>query len=167
MKHKEYGCSRRGDRRYLVSAFGILAIVVPTAVNAMSTKHESRLRPVCYRYDPEKSVVSGIVVHLQKYGPPNYGETPKLDSVVTVPVLKTDKAMRVCAKTGDGVNTEDYSNIQSIQIVTRHAFPRSFYGSRVKVTGSLFSAQSGHHYTPVLIWADSISRIPRATRIRP
>jgi len=40
--------------------------------------------------------LKGIVTQRRFYGPPNYGETPKTDHLVTVPIFKLDKAIVPC-----------------------------------------------------------------------
>jgi hypothetical protein len=113
----------------------------------------------CLRYQSSSNVLTGTVVATREFGPPNYGETPSMDEKVTVPVLKIDHPIRVCPSQRDEAGPDAVQEINTLQIVTRSRFPIGLYGSRIRVNGTLFPAQSGHHYTPVLIWASRIVRV--------
>jgi len=149
---------------FVMAYAALQGVVEPDAAWAKHKKGVMAQPPGCYRYEPSVSAVSGVVVATREYGPPNYGETPNVDEKVTVPVLKIDRPIRVCAsKNDDGGDDEQ---VHSMQIVTKNAFPRALYGSRIRVTGTLFSAQSGHHYTSVLIWAKQIAPVS-ASQLKP
>lgn len=73
-----------------------------------------------------------------------------------------DAPVSVCPDSSGGVNTEEIRDLRELQIV----FPagnvdyRQLVGRRVAVHGSLSEAQSGHHYTKVILSADKIAAAP-------
>jgi len=122
----------------------------PTAVHAQRSFH----------YEPETVELVGRLVIQSKFGPPNYGETPKTDKKVRVPVLVLQTPISVLANEGDDYNSKPVSNAKQIQL----AFPASgitykdLIGKDVVVSGTLFHAHTAHHYTDVVLTVRSIKR---------
>ena len=97
--------------------------------------------PVRYRLEPEVSVVTGRVAMREERGPPGFGESPD-DPVVRVPVLQLDAPIEV----EDGATTRRVDALQLAGSGASGLAP----GCR-RVRGTLFPAETGHHYTEVLI----------------
>ena len=107
-------------------------------------------------YEPEAVELRGRLILQWKYGPPNYGEDPKTDSKGRVPILVLTAPVNVRGKPGDEINNESVRGIRRIQLVSDPARYRHLIGKDVVVTGTLFHAHTGHHYTDVLITVSSI-----------
>ena len=113
-------------------------------------------------YEPEVVELDGQLVVQSKYGPPNYGEQPKTDQKVQVPVLLLSQGAMVFGDRGDPTSFKTAHNVKQIQL----AFPASetshktLIGKPVVVTGTLFRAHTGHHYTEVVLNVQSIEKKP-------
>ncbi|MEN4903719.1 DUF4431 domain-containing protein [Luteimonas sp. TWI1437] len=87
------------------------------------------------------SVVTGRVAMREERGPPDFGESPD-DPVVRVPVLQLDAPIEV----EDGATMRRVDALQLAGSGAAGLRP----GCR-RVRGTLFPAETGHHYTEVLI----------------
>jgi len=117
-------------------------------------------------YEPEVVELDGQLVVQSKYGPPNYGEDPKTDLKVRVPVLVLRQRVSVIGDRGDGHNSQTVYGARQIQLAfgvgeTSH---KALIGKQVVVTGTLFHAHTGHHYTDVVMTVRSIERKPVGQR---
>ncbi|HEY4124353.1 MAG TPA: DUF4431 domain-containing protein [Rhizomicrobium sp.] len=91
----------------------------------------------------------GVVEPKMFYGEPNYGENPVTDEKDVVAILTLDKALETC---GAPNNQYDRRTTAALQMVFHEPpYGKQWNGKRVEVTGKLFPAETGHHYTPVLI----------------
>ncbi len=113
-------------------------------------------------YEPEVVELDGQLVVQSKYGPPNFGEQPKTDQKVRVPVLLLSERALVISREEDGKNYQTAHNVRQIQLAfsaseTSH---KKLIGKPVVVTGTLFRAHTGHHYTEVVLNVQSIESKP-------
>lgn len=113
-------------------------------------------------YEPEIVELDGRLVVQSKYGPPNYGEEPKTDQKAKVPVLLLRDRVAVLGDRGEGYNSQTVYGVRQIQLAfaygeTSH---KALIGRQVVVTGTLFHAHTGHHYTDVVLKVRSIERKP-------
>lgn len=128
----------------------LTAVTYPTAAQTQRSLH----------YEPEVVELEGRLVMQSKFGAPNYGENPKTDKKVRVPVLVLRTPISVVANEGDDYNSKPVSNAKQIQL----AFPTSgitykdLIGKDVVVSGTLFHAHTGHHYTDAVLTVRSIKR---------
>lgn len=128
----------------------LVAVAPPTATQAQRW----------LSYEPQTVELDGRLVIQSKFGPPNYGEEPKTDQKVKIPVLVLKYPVSVRASQEDGPNSEPVYRIKQIQLAfndsgTTH---KNLIGKNVVVTGSLFHAHTGHHYTDVVLKVRSIER---------
>jgi len=117
-------------------------------------------RPICadevYHFESAVVELTGKLVTKVFYGPPGYGEDPKVDSKETVAILQLTKPIRVVADKKDQFN-ETRNGIKEVQLINVKRIKLSPYLQKnVKLTGKLTSAVTGHHRTDVLIEIDSI-----------
>jgi Domain of unknown function (DUF4431) len=106
----------------------------------------------CLRYEPGVVRLSGVLELSRRYGPPGYGENPSSDQQLDVPILKLSRAVDVCADTTSAANSEAIRNVTQIQLIFRDpARQRMYAGRSLVATGTLFRAQSGRHFTPVVM----------------
>jgi len=104
-----------------------------------------------YYYEPEISVLSGILRSQWFYGPPNYGETPKTDKKETCYILILDSPIDVLSGEKDEFNKTERS-ITDIQLVILDYAPfHPYLNQRIEVSGKLFHSETGHHHTKVLM----------------
>lgn len=110
-------------------------------------------------YEPAILRLEGKLTMELKYGPPNYGEQPKTDARIRVPVLKLIEPVNVRGKPGESFNAISVKGIRRIQLILSPGTSyEQFIGKRVVVEGTLFHAFSGHHYTKVLMDVRTINR---------
>lgn len=93
------------------------------------------------------------------YGPPNYGETPDVDVREEYYFINLERAADVRENSG-----KVFKNVRSLQIVLtkgrRVSMEKIDTTKKVLVIGKLFLAETGHHHSDILIFAESISNIP-------
>jgi hypothetical protein len=113
-------------------------------------------------YEPEVVELDGQLVVQSKYGPPNFGEQPKTDQKVRVPVLLLKQRVVVTGDQEDSKNSQTAYNVSQIQLAfaTGERSHTKLIGKRVVVTGTLFRAHTGHHYTDVVLNVQSIESKP-------
>lgn len=112
-------------------------------------------------YEPETVELDGKLVIQSKYGPPNYGEQPKTDEKVRVPVLLLGKPVNTIGVWKGGHNEKSVYGARQIQLAFSPATPyKTWIGKNVVVKGTLFHAFSGHHYTEVVMNVVSIESKP-------
>lgn len=93
----------------------------------------------------------GTVAIVQYYGPPNYGETPEIDSIEKHPVLTLHHPFVI---TIDGKEL----CIRSIQIIRSQRLMQFRFteGRNYAIEGKIFLALTGHHHTEAVLFAESI-----------
>jgi Domain of unknown function (DUF4431) len=134
----------------------ILVLTVLTAVAHPTATQAQRW----LSYEPETVELNGRLVIQSRYGPPNYGEDPKTDQKVKIAVLVLKNPVRVRPSQGDGYNSQPVYRTTQIQLafIDSGTVYKNLIGKNVVVTGSLFHAHTGHHYTDVVLKVRSIER---------
>ena len=109
-------------------------------------------------YEPATIELQGRVIVQWKYGPPNYGENPKTDRKVRVPILLLSKPVNVRGNPQDELNSESVEGIRRIQLdfFNLKTSYNQFNGKKVVVTGTLIHAITGHDYTKAVMNLQSI-----------
>lgn len=109
-----------------------------------------------FKFEPAVVNLTGKLVKKEFFGPPGYGEDPKTDSKEHAAILLLTDPISVVAETGDQFN-ETRDNVKEVQLINVKRIALSkFFQKKVKVTGKLSSAITGHHHTDVLIEIDDI-----------
>ena len=93
----------------------------------------------------------GTVAIMQYYGPPNYGETPEIDTIEKCPVLTLQNPFAITI--GGKEVCIRYIQIIPDQRLTHYPF---IAGRSYVIKGKIFLAQTGHHHTEAVLFADSI-----------
>ena len=109
-----------------------------------------------YNYEPDTSVVLGIVKKELFFGPPGYGETPKKDSKENCYILYLLKPVRIKPVNGSDKDFDiEQNSIDKFQIYSNNNNVNNFFenhlSDRIMVRGKFFGAQTGHHHTPVMM----------------
>lgn len=109
-------------------------------------------------YEPTEIALQGKLKSVEKYGAPNYGESPQTDQKVQILVLKLKTPIQIKGDPQSASNQESLTDIKEIQVLCSNKDQKctELQGKNVSVTGSLFQAVSGHHYTKVLLNLKSI-----------
>ncbi|MDR2963676.1 MAG: DUF4431 domain-containing protein [Bacteroidales bacterium] len=117
-----------------------------------------------YYYEPEVSIITGTIIVETFFGPPGYGENPQTDSKEEAYILLLESPINVLStideserEEGDGDFTK--YNVAKIQLAsTAGVLFANYTNQQVIVTGTLFSAISGHHHTDVLMDVQNIEK---------
>jgi hypothetical protein len=127
-----------------VTLFGLILVAASTA----AAQNNDWLS-----YEPAVVELKGTLVMEWKYGPPNFGENPRTDAKVRVPVLVLVKPVSVRPNPQDTLNAESVEGLRRMQLnlVNLTTPYKQLIGKRVFVSGSLFQAHTGHHYTKVVM----------------
>jgi hypothetical protein len=111
-------------------------------------------------YEPSVVELEGTLKIKTFFGPPNFGENPKTDSKEETRILVLDKPINVRAKgEADPVTDPSAENVRELQLVFDGPL-KKLVGKKLIVKGTLFHAQTGHHFTKVLLNLDSIRLAP-------
>jgi hypothetical protein len=113
-------------------------------------------------YQPAIVELDGRLITEQKYGPPSFGEEPKTDKKLTVPILVLNEAINIRGTPGDLINGESVMGAKRVQLIfTAGVIPyKHLIGKDVVVKGKLFHSHTGHHFTDVLVDVGSIEEAP-------
>lgn len=113
-------------------------------------------------YEPAQVKLEGTLTIKQKYGPPNYGETPSTDEKVQVTMLSLSEPVDLQADPKSDINNETIRDITEMQLVFGKNTYKRLLGRKVVVEGTLFRSHTGHHYTAVLMNVTSIHEARQA-----
>lgn len=91
--------------------------------------------------------LTGTLLRITFPGPPNFESVEQGDEPETYWVLQTDSPL--CAS--DAPDWGDKSLLQLTVDASLYQTHRSLIGHRVRVSGRLLYAETGHHHTPVMI----------------
>ena len=115
-------------------------------------------------YEPAVVQLSGTVQLERHYGPPNYGASPRSDSVLTVPVLVLDAPFTVQGnppdpRNGPSLDGTTFPNVARVQLTfpTPGTAISSLSGRHFTVRGTLFEKISAQNYTDVLLSVEGLA----------
>jgi hypothetical protein len=126
---------------------------VLTIVGSLAVFITAPARADCLSYEPNRVSVAGTLTRIVFPGPPNYESVARGDRPEPYFVLRLQEP--VCVK-GRGRDADEpfLSDILAIQLgltEPQYAQFRPLLGKRVRLSGSLAAATTGHHHTPVLM----------------
>jgi hypothetical protein len=105
----------------------------------------------CLSYEPIQVSLDGTLVTRSLPGPPGYVNIARGDHPETIVILVLDQPICVKADSTSISNTKAHSQVTEVQLVMGTAAYRTLVDKRVRATGTLFSARSRHHRTPVVM----------------
>jgi hypothetical protein len=114
----------------------------------------------CLSYEPAVVKVKGTLKRKTYPGPPNYESLRNGDKPETYWIVELPQPVCVAEDMAQPDFDPARANVNRIQLVLEpamYASYRGLVGRRVTVSGTLFGAITGHHYTPVLLTVRSIS----------
>ena len=143
----------------------ILTLLVFCAICQLTTVAQEKQ---WLSYGPGAELEGRLTVQW-KYGPPNFGENPKTDTRLKVPIIVLSKAINVRGTPGDAHNSVSVQGARRIQLLFNDPSVdyKALVGKDVRVKGALWHAMTGGHYTDVVLFADSIEPKRRARAARP
>jgi hypothetical protein len=158
-------------RRSATVAAATLTVVAALAASP-TARGGAPPAPQTFYYEPAKSVLSGTVKRVVFPGPPNYedvkaGDAPQVCWILLLPRKANVRAIA-------GASTDEFNvpetGISDIQLAftepDAYQKHRRLLGKPVTVTGTLFHAHTGHHFTRVLLSVSSLrpAKAARGTR---
>lgn len=126
------------------------------ALLLLASAHGANAVASCYPYEPKSVTLSGVLIRKTFPGRPNYANLAKGDEPETYFLLRLSKPVCTVAPAGNGIDGP-VSSVAQMQLVFLHGAATSYkelqpyIGKEVRCTGKLFSAETGHHHTPVLM----------------
>ena len=124
--------------------------------------HASELRQqLCLHYGPSAVTLEGTLIRRPYPGPPNYEGVREGDQPDTALILSIPKPICVAPDSAsDEGDRQLESGVRELQLAigtdSLWAQLRAAHSARLRVTGELFHAISGHHRTRVLLWVIQI-----------
>lgn len=126
--------------RALIGAISILAVSIPAFAG---TK--------CLAYEPAIVTLRGTLIRKAFPGPPNYESVRKGDREEVYWLIRLASPVCVDADPSSDLNSSE-KGVKEVQLVmTSYGKYKDLVGKRVIATGTLFSAHTAHHRTPVLL----------------
>jgi hypothetical protein len=124
--------------------------------DSTSNTQKSKETTIFYNYEPDTSVILGLIHKETFFGPPGYGENPKKDSKEDCFILNLYKPIRVKHIAGSDKDIDiEKDSIQKIQVYSSdekiNKYMENHIGDRVMLKGILFGSHTGHHHTPVIM----------------
>ena len=108
----------------------------------------------CLPYEPAVVTLEGTVTMGAFPGRPNYADTLHGDEIERPFILQLDRAICVEPDSSSRLYNDPRGGVRQVQLaVVGDSLVlrlRRLVGRRIVVTGQLFSAETGHHHTPVL-----------------
>ncbi len=119
--------------------------------------------PDCLSYEPTIVELSGIIKRVDFPSLPDDEKIAKGDKRGTYWILTLDKAVCVTSDRDNRINKPEYrtTEVQLALSSENYKKYRSLLAKPVTVTGTLFHASTGHHHTPVLLKADTVTMSTR------
>lgn len=108
-------------------------------------------------FGPAVVSLTGRFELVLRFGPPNYGEDPKTDMKIQVPMLWLAEPIRVRGRPGDEIDGEPVEGIRVLQLHLPIDIERNaLLGEEVVVRGELTHAMQGPEFTPVVMRVQEI-----------
>jgi hypothetical protein len=112
-------------------------------------------------YGPKVVSLHGKMLRVVKYGPPNYGKNPESDAKYDIPIILLNAPIMVDEDPVDPRNKVALMNVSFVQLIL-HSMPSEYWryaNQDIVVTGTLFRAETGHHYTDVVMDVETIRAV--------
>jgi len=116
------------------------ALLFPTWANAR-----------CLGYEPAVVTLKGSLSTRVVPGPPGYVSAAQGDMPETIVMLKLDDVICVLSDGSSYYNIRSHAKVGEVQLEVPVVDAKRLEGKRVRATGSLFGAHTGHHRTPVVL----------------
>lgn len=122
----------------------LLAVIAATAIFPASAAQSRVAAMECFHEDATVRL-TGTVEYRNFYGPPNYGENPKTDRLLHVPLLRLDKPITPCELTDfDSDKAKVGEPIRMLQL--SGTITRLTAGQRQSFIGTIHPATMGPEF---------------------
>jgi Domain of unknown function (DUF4431) len=108
----------------------------------------------CLQFEPAVTTIVGKLIRKTLAGPPNYESIKAGDAPETYWFVAPARPLCVRGIPGDDRNRADVANVSTVQLILLHDEYKThtrLMGHSVKATGTLSTAITGHHHTPVVL----------------
>jgi Domain of unknown function (DUF4431) len=115
----------------------------------------------CLSFEPAVESINGRLVRKTFAGPPNYESVKAGDQAETGWYVALAQPVCFTGTPGDEANGKDVAEVKLVQLVLtqdEYKTHAALVGKNVKVTGTFFAWQTGHHHTPVLLHVTTLER---------
>ncbi|AMB45482.1 hypothetical protein Y590_11235 [Methylobacterium sp. AMS5] len=127
-----------------------LWLALAVAVSSSAAMAGAAAAP-CYRYT-ERLTFSGTLAIKTYPGPPNYESVAQGDRPETVLVLLLPKPVCIEANKADASGLDEaVSGVRAVQLAATRKQLGVSSGQKVRVSGTVFAAHTGHHHTPIVM----------------
>ena len=139
----------------------LLMLLIPTITPVRHTP-----LPSCYHADVDTVTVWGKYVSEMHFGAPGFGENPRTDARIRVPMLKLSHALSVCpTSTVAGSPSSKIYRFTKVQLVLPgDGWPPKDSAKRVFVSGLLVGRSTAGEFTNVVIIVRHVRGIPGIAR---
>ncbi len=131
--------------RYIIQIFLYLIVIQSGCSNATEF----------YPYEPTIVELKGVLEQEQKFGPPNFGESPETDEHIAIYVLRLNSPINVGTEnTLSDVNDSKVLGISKIQVIflgSTDKLASKLTGKPVTLHGSLSKQISSHDYYAIVL----------------
>ncbi len=137
------------------------SLVAILTLSVFSTTPATGATPPCLSFEPAVESIAGRLVRKTFAGPPNYESIKAGDEAETGWYVALAQPVCFTGTPGDEANGKDVAGIKLVQLVLMHGEYKThaaLVGKDVKVTGTFFTWQTGHHHTPVLLEVMTLER---------
>ena len=133
----------------------VMRALVGTLIHAVSSSApQARAAESCLSLEPAVESIVGTLVRKTFPGPPNYESIKAGDQAETGWYLALAQPICLVKTPRDESTGKDIAGVKLVQLIATHGEYQSharLVGKKVKTTGTFFTAQTGHHHTPVLM----------------
>ncbi len=137
----------------------ILLPILATACLGAQT-HSAPSKPWA-EFEPKQVVLIGTLKTAEYFGPPGFGESPTPDSRESVFLIELERPIAVRGDPTDELNSRSITELSRVQLEVSANPDPALLGARVRVTGTLFTAHTGHHHTRAVLRLISVAAEPR------
>ena len=148
---KCFGCGGVFVKRTIILFLTLLLVFSIIAYKKEAAKE--------YYFEPNVSIIEGMLITRMYYGPPNYGENPDTDAKQYPFILQLDDPIDVIAQEGD-IHNSSIFGVNEIQVVPMNKeqteLVEQYLNKRIMIQGALFGSIFGGHHTDALIRIEKI-----------
>ena len=138
----------------------VAALLALLTASCLSAEPPSTSFETWVAFEPNQVVLVGTLETAEYFGPPGFGESPASDSRESVFLLELERPIAVRGDPTDELNRDSIDELKRVQLEVSASPDPALLGTRVRVTGTLFTAHTGHHHTPAILRLISVAAEP-------
>jgi len=114
----------------------------------------------CLSYEPRPVTLTGEIEMRKLPGPPNYRSVARGDRPENVYFVRLENPVCVSADPTSRINSKSHAGIEEVQLIVSAVEGSSAVGRQMRLSGTLSSAKTAHHRTPVLLTVKEMKPVP-------